>query len=175
MSLMSKNRQTGATLVVGLIMLVLITLVVTTAYTLSSTNLKSVGNMQFREEALAAANMALEQMMGTTFATAPAAATVEVDLNQDGTNDYTVDIPQPTCISGSLVTWTSSTEGNKSSAELEYLESGANTHLVTAKFYNTIWDIEATVTDLVSGATVRVHQGVRAAPMTEAQYTAVCA
>jgi Tfp pilus assembly protein PilX len=174
MSVNIRNRQTGATLVVGLIMLVLITLVVTTAYTLSSTNLKSVGNMQFRDEALAAANMALEQMMGTTFATMPTAATVEIDLNRDGDNDYTVEIPTPTCISGAPVTWTSSNEGNQSSAELEYLESGVNTHLLTVTYYNTIWDIKATVTDLTSGATVQVHQGVRAAPMTEAQFTAVC-
>lgn len=174
MSMHKKKQQAGATLVVGLIMLVLITLVVITAYNLSSTNLKSVGNMQFRDEALAAANMALEQTMGTTFSTTPTAATVEVDLNQDGNNDYTVEIAEPACISGSLVTWSSSTEGNQSSAELEYLEGGKNTYLTTASFYNTIWDIEATVTDLTTGASVKVHQGVRAEPMTEAEYTAVC-
>lgn len=174
MSMLIKERQKGATLVVGLIMLVLITLVVITAYNLSSTNLKSVGNMQFRDEALAAANMALEQTMGTTFATAPAAATVEVDLNQDGNNDYTVEIAEPACISGSLVTWTASNEGGGSSAELELLDSGKNSYLTSASFYNTIWDIEATVTDLTTGASVKVHQGVRAAPMTEAEYTAVC-
>lgn len=174
MSMCMEKRQAGATLVVGLIMLVLITLVVITAYNLSSTNLKSVGNMQFRDEALAAANMALEQTMGTTFATAPTAATVEVDLNQDGNSDYTVAIAQPACISGSLVTWSSSEEGGGSSAELELLESGKNTYLTSASFYNTIWDIEATVTDLTTGASVKVHQGVRATPMTQAEYTAVC-
>ena len=50
------HAQHGATLVVGLIMLVLITLMVTSAFMLSSINLKSVGNMQFRDEAVAAAN-----------------------------------------------------------------------------------------------------------------------
>lgn len=174
MSMRMKKQQAGATLVVGLIMLVLITLVVITAYNLSSTNLKSVGNMQFRDEALAAANMALEQMMGTPFAQTPTASTVEVDLNQDGSNDYTVEIAEPACISGSLVTWTSSNEGNQSSAELAYLESGKNTYLTSTSYYNTIWDIEATVTDLTTGASVKVHQGVRAAPMTEAEFTAVC-
>ena len=174
MSMHIKERQAGATLVVGLIMLVLITLVVITAYNLSSTNLKSVGNMQFRDEALAAANMALEQTMGTPFAKTPTAATVEVDLNQDGNDDYTVEIAEPACISGSLVTWTSNAEGRGNSAELELLESGENTHLISDNFYNTVWDIEATVTDLTTGASVKVHQGVRATPISEAEYTAVC-
>ncbi|UUZ64284.1 hypothetical protein LP417_03665 [Polaromonas sp. P1-6] len=38
--------QSGATLVVALIMLTLITLLVVNAFTLSSSNLKAVGNMQ---------------------------------------------------------------------------------------------------------------------------------
>jgi len=180
------KKQQGATLVIGLIMLVLITLIVTTAYSLSSTNLKAVGNLQFHKEALAAANTVLEQMVGTTFATVPTATSVDVDINQDGNNDYTVDIAVPTCISGTPVTWTSSSSGNNSSIELEHIDvdpatasggsgnNAVNKFLVTATYYNTIWDIKATVTDLVTGATVKVHEGVRAAPMTEAEYTAVC-
>src|SRR5687767_15685442 len=91
------HRQRGATLVVGLIMLVLITLMVTSAFTLSNTNSKSVGNMQIRNEAIAAANKAIEQVVNSPFTDAPAPETVVVDLNNDGTTDYTVEFNTPVC------------------------------------------------------------------------------
>src|SRR5688572_26041587 len=93
----SVDRQRGATLVVGLIMLVLITLLVTSAFTLSNTNSKSVGNMQIRNEAVAAANKAIEQVVSSPFTAAPAAEAIDVDLNNDGTTDYTVAFAAPTC------------------------------------------------------------------------------
>ena len=61
-STLPKRRQGGAALIVGLIMLVLITLAVTAGFTLSNTNLKSVGNMQNRNEAVAASNRAIEEV-----------------------------------------------------------------------------------------------------------------
>ena len=67
------RSQSGATLIVGLIMLVLITVIVLSAFTFSSSNLKSVGNMQIREEALAAANLATEQVIASPFTDAPTA------------------------------------------------------------------------------------------------------
>lgn len=57
-------KQQGATLVVGLIMLVMTTLLTVSAFTLSGNNLKAVGNMQYKNEAIAAANMAIEQTIG---------------------------------------------------------------------------------------------------------------
>ena len=59
------RAQRGVTLIIGLIMLVLITLMVTTAFMLSNTNLKAVGNMQFRDEAIAAANVATEDVLSS--------------------------------------------------------------------------------------------------------------
>ena len=57
-NLQYSGRQQGAALIVGLIMLLLLTLMVTAAFTLSGVNLKAVGNMQSRAEATAAANAA---------------------------------------------------------------------------------------------------------------------
>jgi hypothetical protein len=71
-------------------MLVLLTLVVTTAFMMSSGNLKAVGNMQFRDEAIAAANMAIEQVISSDFTTLPVNVPVSVDIDQDGINDYQV-------------------------------------------------------------------------------------
>jgi hypothetical protein len=47
----SFHRQRGATLFIGLVMLVVLTLFALSAFQTSSTNLKTVGNMQEREEA----------------------------------------------------------------------------------------------------------------------------
>ncbi|HEX5539764.1 MAG TPA: hypothetical protein VFX01_08240, partial [Methylophilaceae bacterium] len=60
------NRQTGATLLVGLIMLVLLTLVLITSFNISKTNLVIVGNMQHKNAVTAAAQQALEEAISTT-------------------------------------------------------------------------------------------------------------
>jgi Tfp pilus assembly protein PilX len=60
MILMNPVRQGGAALVIGLIMLVLITLMLLAALNLGTTNFRAVSNMQFREEAIAAANQAID-------------------------------------------------------------------------------------------------------------------
>lgn len=49
-------------------MLVAITLLMVSAFTLSGGNLKVVGNMQYRNEAIAAANIAIEQTININFA-----------------------------------------------------------------------------------------------------------
>src|SRR3954467_8329245 len=89
------TRQRGATLVVALIILAVITLLVLNAYTLSSSGLKAVGNMQIRDEAVAAANEALESKVSTDFTNPLATSTYQVDINNDGTADYTVTIATP--------------------------------------------------------------------------------
>jgi Tfp pilus assembly protein PilX len=154
-------RQRGATLIISLIMLVLITLMVVSAFTLSSSNLKSVGNMQVREEAVAAANQAVELVVSSAFADAPVAQTINVDINKDGTTDYAVAIGVPECIRA-LVAATAA----PSDVELP-------TSLSTGSTWNTEWNITATVTDAKSGASVQVVQGVRVL-QSDAQKTVAC-
>lgn len=144
------HRQRGATLAVGLIMLTLLTLMVTTAFTLSSSNLKAVGNMQFRNEATAAANKAIEQVVSSNFTTATANETINVDMNNDGTADYVVTVIKPTCIRAAKA----------GKAILSSLSLGAA--MSAASNWNTVWNIEAIVTDATTGASVRTHAGVRA-------------
>lgn len=144
------HRQHGAALAVGLIMLTLITLMVVTAFTLSGSNLKAVGNMQFKNEATAAANKAIEQIISSNFTVATSPETVNVDLNNDGNNDYTVTVAVPSCIRA-----TKAGEPILSSISL-----GAG--MSAASNWNTVWNIEATVLDVKTGASVRIHSGVRA-------------
>jgi Tfp pilus assembly protein PilX len=145
----SLHVQRGATLVVGLVMLALITLLVTTAFTLSNTNLKSVGNMQFRNEAIAAVNKAIEQIVGSPFTVSPLAEMISVDINNDETPDYTVAVAIPTCIRATPA----------GSTTLSSLSLGQSMSQVTD--WNTVWEINASVADPASGASVRAVSGVR--------------
>ncbi len=143
------RAQRGATLIIGLIMLVLITLIVVNAFTLSSSNLKSVGNMQVREEAIAAANQAAERVISSNFTNALGAQSFTVDINKDGTDDYTVSVAIPVCKRALQA----------ASASPSDVEMGAS--MSSGAKWNTEWDIDSTVTDAASGASVRVRQGVR--------------
>jgi Tfp pilus assembly protein PilX len=139
-----KSTQRGMTLVVGLIMLVVITLFVLSAVRLSTANLRTVGNMQARNEAAAASQRAIEDMMSSTAAfTAPAnivpTAPVTVNVNK---TDYSVARATPVCVKTEPVT------GN----------SYDNTGLA---LQDTYWDLEATATNAKSGASVTTHQGVK--------------
>lgn len=148
------RAQSGATLVVGLIMLVLITLLVITALTMSTANLKAVGNMQIRNEAIAAANQRIEEILSTAFATTPPATTaVDVDINQDGQDDFAVDVTT-TCMQVLREAGGSAGTGTSSSTTLGLPSVVA--------YYNTLWDIRARANSTDgTGGQVEVHQGVR--------------
>lgn len=157
----SRQGQCGATLIIGLIMIVLITLIVVSAFTMSSTNLKSVGNMQIREESLAAVNQAIESVVSSPFAITPVAQSLNVDINKDGINDFTVAVAVPICTKASIAA-----SADPSDEELGPGMSSAST-------WNTEWDIDAQVNDAASGASVRVRQGVRVL-LTESQKNNSC-
>jgi Tfp pilus assembly protein PilX len=161
-----RQRQRGAALIVGLIMLVLITIMVTSTFKLSTSQLQAVGNMQFRGEALAAGNRAIEQIVSSPFTESPQAEQVLVDINNDGATDYRVNFAAPVCVSGSLAV-TSSVPPSSTS-----LGNAFNT--ATANYFETVWDLSANVEDInSSGATVQIHQGVRVL-LPESQYNTVC-
>src|SRR4029079_19416393 len=95
-----RRRQTGSTLVVALILLVLLTLFATSSFNTAKTNLTVVGNMQSSTEASNVAQQTIETVISTTqFITSPSNAitnpcggtpnTLCVDINGDGINDYT--------------------------------------------------------------------------------------
>lgn len=149
------SSQRGATLVISLIMLVMITLLVVSAMNLSFTNLKVVGNMQSRNESMAAANSAIEQLLSSDFSLSPVPKTITVDIDRDGTTDYTVNIDAPTCLSSrpeADVTKCTPTENY-----LTGVSFGTGTG--TALCRENKWDIRATVTG-TSGGSVVIHQGV---------------
>ncbi len=166
---MSRRRyasQRGITLIVGLIFLVLITIMVTMAFTLNKGNLKSVGNMQARNESIAAANQAIESVLSAQLAAwgnsaLPVGGTVLVDVNKDGTNDYSVVVGTPTCVKSTM-------QGISGTGMHSSVTLGASFDITNN--YVTLWEMVATVSDLRgSGASVVIKQGV-SATLTKSQY-----
>lgn len=145
------SSQRGAiTLFLSLLMLLLITVLVTTAFTMSTTGLRSVGNMQVRNEALAAAQVVMERELGGPFYTTPTRLDDQsVDINNDGTNDYLVDLGSPACVRAAR-------------ASTAAVSSVTLPGLTTTSAWITTWEFEAVVSDPVSGAQVSVVQAVRA-------------
>ena len=145
------QRQRGVvTIFVSMILLVLITLLVVTAYSLSVTNLQAVGNVQARQEGLAAANVLIERTIDSDLWTigAPGLVDQEVDLNGDGNADFLVSLAQPTCV-----------RADPASEDVNVSEKLSNMGAVA--FWNTVWELDATATEATTGTRVRVVQGVR--------------
>jgi hypothetical protein len=141
-----------------MIMLIVITIMITTAFSLSTINLRSVGNVQVREEALSAAQAVIEDKMGTGFALDPTGAaetgitvdiaTGEINATTPNGSEYLVDFLEPRCVRATRAASTTA-----SSVTLPGMTS--------ASAYNTIWELDATATDSGSGAKVQVIHGVR--------------
>ena len=94
--------QRGATLVVALIFLVLMSLFAISAFNSSTGNMRIVGNTQARQESLSAAQLAVEKTISSsTFHINPdgvAASPILVDMDGNGTTDYTAVLsPKPQC------------------------------------------------------------------------------
>lgn len=144
-------NQRGSTLLVALVMLMLLTLTAISAMRASTNSIQVVGNAQFREEANAAGQKAIEKVLSSSAFKTTAPAAQNIDVNGDGTDDYTVTFtPAPSCVS---YTPTLSTDA---SVPAECFGSTGSL------CYWTVWDVSAVVTDLHgSGATTTVHQGVR--------------
>jgi len=108
---MTRNpgRERGVTLLIVLIMLVMLTLFAISAMNSGNINLKAVGNMQARSEALDASQAAIDNTISSpAFIDTPANAipnpcngvanTLCTDVNGDGIAEYTTTLtPQPAC------------------------------------------------------------------------------
>lgn len=140
----ARRAQAGVSLVVGLIMLVVLTLLVVSAVRLGSAGLRIAGNYQAKTEATAAAQQAIEKVVGSSanFYN-PAPQNVDIDINNDGIADYTVQVSAPACV-------------QMLSAD------GYSYDFAGSAPQDLYWDITAVATDKRgSGVTVTVHQGVK--------------
>ncbi|MEH6592008.1 MAG: hypothetical protein V7746_17225 [Halioglobus sp.] len=145
-------RQQGViTIFITMMMLLLITVLVTTAYSLSTMNLRAIGNVQAREEAISAATLVIEQIVGggDAFTNPPSPSPGNiVDINNDGIDDYIVNVLEPQCIRATVAS-------DPLGVDHEHYGMGSNTS------WNTIWEIDVTATDARTGAEVNVVHGIR--------------
>jgi len=171
---MTPHRQRGATLIVSLIMLLLITLLAISSFTLGKGNLQIVGNMQQRQQAFAAAQAAVATVISSTrFTTMPTDAvpnpcnamanTTCVDVNGDGVPDVNVAVTAACdTIQPILVTQLNFADPNDAGclvgASQDFGISGASNN--NSMCSNSVWDVQASATDVVSGANSVVDQGV---------------
>lgn len=143
--------QSGASLVVSLIMLMVITLLALSAIKSSTINLLVAGNMQARDEARAAGQQAIETFISSYtnfFPNLPAGATtILVDIDNSGSNDYQVSVARPVCRRAAP----------QIPPKTNDCANGAKSGLIC---WDTLWDVTATSTDNRSGVTQTVTQGI---------------
>jgi Tfp pilus assembly protein PilX len=169
------TRQRGATLVIALIMLVLLTLFAVSSMNTANTNLRVVGNMQSKNEALYAAQETIETVISTPlFIGNPANAVIDPcgaantlckDVTGDGNPEYTTTLtPQPTCVTVKpikndvLNLLDSEDLGCSAGQQQQFGVAGAVTG--DSLCANTVWEVSARTTSNFSGTTVTVRQGV---------------
>lgn len=166
------RTQRGAALFVSLIMLVMITLLVLAGINMSTTNLRITTNVQAREEATAAAQQAIEQIVSTDFPANPQAASIPVHMYVDSAKNtkltYTVAVAKPKCMISVPVTIAQlHAEGPPGAIPLNdacqpgSIQAGSLGATGNSMCSQMTWDVDATVTDTErSGAAVEIHQGI---------------
>jgi PilX N-terminal len=178
------RKQRGTTLIIALIMLVLLTLFAVSSFNTANTNLKVVGNMQQRSEALNAAQGAIESVISTPlFIANPANAvlnpcgtanTLCTDVTGDGTADFTTtlvgpDHPapphQPTCVSVRVIknqelNFTNQEDLGCAAGQQSGLAGVAGAMTGDSLCANTVWEVRARTVSSMSPAEVIVTQGV---------------
>lgn len=139
------RRQRGVTLVIGLIFLLVMSLLAVSAIRLSSVNLRIAGNVQTHAEAMSAAQQAIEQVMSSSsnFYTPLTARTITVDVDNNGVSDYSVAVAAPVCL-------------------MMLATPGYSANFSGFAPQDGYWDVQAVATDNRSGASVEIHQGVKA-------------
>jgi len=139
------RQQSGATLFVALIFLLIMTLFAVSSINMSTVNLKIVGNMQAIKQMEAIAQDAIEQMLsdedqyGLSASASTITSTIVTANNTSFNIDVTVDAP--ICID--------SQTASGYSAVVDSIVPEDNT-----------WEIVAHATDDVTGATIDIHQGI---------------
>ncbi len=142
------RKQRGVTLAISLILLTLVTLVIVSAMFLSTANIRSVSNLQFRDQAVVAANSAIDERIEASFNNESSATSYSIDVDADGVTDIDV------AVTTECLRAVKSDFAPPSSVTLPKRLSQTPTWQVT-------YDIDAVATDSATGANVEVRSGVR--------------
>lgn len=137
----SFKQQRGATLLVSLIMLVVLTLFAVTGFNLSSVNLRIAGNFQMQKTMEAAAQEAIEQVISSSASFGGGSQTITV-----GTYNVTV---------------TGLAAGTGPKCNYAVTAKGYTKKIGELTPEDTDWELRAAVSDTSSGAQATLVQGVR--------------
>jgi hypothetical protein len=177
--------QRGVTLLVGMIMLVLITVLVLASYHLGRNNLEIVGNAQQRAEGLGAAQQTIEAAFSSPLLTSSPGAifptpctgfgnnTLCYDVNGDAKDDVVVQItPPPKCVKAQPIPTTSlnllDPNDRQCTVGISQQCFGVGGQCGVSNCANTVWDIRAVAQNLDvtgtapadPGPTAVVNQGI---------------
>lgn len=164
------QRQRGATLLVTLIMLVMLTLFALSAMNTATTNMRMVGNMQLRNEAMEATSSTIETTISTTqFLSTPANAIPNPcggipnlwchDLNGDGTAELMTRLdPIPSCSQSRVIKIPELKIPNANAPDVACVQAQQQGTFAVAGAASTgdslcsqtIWDVSAVTTPLGS-------------------------
>jgi Tfp pilus assembly protein PilX len=172
---MMLRRQDGMTLIMGLIMLIVLTLLALTSFSLGKSNLIVVSNMQQRDQNIAAARALIEEVLSNgKFHETPANAVINpcdgpnsrcLDVNGDGVNDVTVRMATPICVKSRIL---KNTELNIVREPECFADPGSfgsgmeNRPAGNSQCADSTWELNVTATDNLTAAAVTVTQGVAA-------------
>lgn len=171
------HPQSGFTLFMSMVLLIMVTLVVLSAFNVADSNLKIVANMQYQREADGVAMQSINQTISNTkFFDDPASVSntpITVDVNSDDKADYKATITA-TCARAANIPISSLNSAVPDDVPCFVSSSAQNTGIVISGggggtagrslCANTEWDIKAAVEDtaLGTGVTSEMHQGVSA-------------
>lgn len=171
----TKHRQAGATLLVSMIFLVLMTLFAVTTFNIGKGNLQVVDNRQRHNEAMAAAQEAIEDATSTTrlfespnniyLKPCSGSNTKCMDTNGDGKTDVVVRLtPAPNCVKAATVKNISLdvTKSDDAGCLVGAAQSFGVAGAVTGDSLcsDSLWEINAEAVDTQTQAKVVVTQGV---------------
>jgi hypothetical protein len=175
-----RHQQQGATLIVALILLILLTLFAVSSFNLGKSSLQTVGNMQHRNEATAAAQQTLEEVISTTrlfqtpgnvilngnpLCNSGLPNTKCVDVNGDGNADIIVKLtPTPTCVKAQpiLNNQLSATNPNDVGCGLQVAQGFGIAGQTTGNSLcaDSLWEVTAVAQDNITGAQYSVTEGI---------------
>lgn len=163
------KQQRGATLLVALVVLLLMTMTAVMSFNISRTNTLIVGNQQARQQVNDTARAALDEVMSKThFATSPSAPfgtsnSKSYDVDGNGSSDVTVVMTPAPCIKNYTILPVDpddTTSQGCVGGQLQTMgvEGAATSGTLCA---DVIWELSAVATDSVTEASATAVQGVR--------------
>ena len=167
------KRQRGIVLLIGLIFLVLLTLMALSAFNLGKADFMTVSNMQMHKESVRAAEQVLDEVIVNTSIDLTQSTNIfgigtmtrTIDTNGAGTRNVTVAVAAPTCVKTEPIKEASLNKAvandlacsrcvDQGSGGVEGATQG------DSLCSDVTFEVQATATESVSGATATVIQGL---------------